>query len=302
MVVYKLVHYSSRYATIFTLVSDKVFTCKRQKNKMKRNLVEWKFHHILGGWGRDDPEPQLFTCPYTKFPEEGLPKEEAVRKLVQCAFYYRYHGEREHLNVHYKLPTLDLIFECRGGHMPQNLWIDDEDPNDVTLPETYGESSDATIQLTYSAFRKEFNKVFEEIERMLPVDYEKGDNIRDKQLDSQSVMYIALRNVEVLHAMIRDFAEGIQYDIHKYNKEAPQRHKEESWWYRERDRAKEKFDRRYVHLKFLEEPFVAAEEEKMDDPWADEMITAFRAGLERSKDRHGDKHYRRTVRNMIEYI
>ena len=52
MVIYKLVHYSSQYATIFTLVSAKVFTCKRQSNLLKSKLVEWKFHHILGGWGR----------------------------------------------------------------------------------------------------------------------------------------------------------------------------------------------------------------------------------------------------------
>ena len=94
MVIYKLVHYSSQYATIFTLVSDKVFTCTRQSNQMKRNLVEWKFHHVLGGWGPEDPEPKIFRCPYTKFPEAGLPKAEAVKKLIQCAFYYRYHGKR----------------------------------------------------------------------------------------------------------------------------------------------------------------------------------------------------------------
>ena len=302
MVIYKLVHYSSQYATIFTLVSAKVFTCKRQSNLLKSKLGEWKFHHVLGGWGSEDPEPKLFTCPYTKFPEEGLPKAEAVRKLVQCAFYYRYHGEREHLNVHYKLPALDLIFECRGGYMPQNLWIDDEDPNDVKLPDTYGETSDSTIRLTHAAFRKEFNKVFEEVERMLPVDYEKGEDLREKNLDSQCVMYIALRNVEVLHAMIRDFAEGIQYDIHKYNKEAPQRHKEETWWYRERGRAKERFDQRYIHMKFLDQPFVAEEEEKMEDPWADEMVSLFRERLKMTEERHGERNFRSTVRSMIGYI
>ncbi len=54
--------------------------------------------------------------------------------------------------------------------------------------------------------------------------------------------------------MIRDFAEGIKYDIHKYNKEAPRRHKEETWWYRERERAKERFDQRYIHMSFSISP------------------------------------------------
>ena len=60
--------------------------------------------------------------------------------------------------------------------MPQNLWIDDEDPNSLTR---MGKRA-GTIRLTHEAFRQEFNKVFEEVERMLPVDYEKGEDTREK--------------------------------------------------------------------------------------------------------------------------
>ena len=307
VVLWRLMWYPGERCELFLLLTDKMTAGRRAKNRNLANLVLWKWHHIAGGWRDDEPTPEPFTCPYTQFPAEGLPKEEAVRALLQCVYYRRYTQGK--YGVHYRLPRIDYIFKVGNDYMPQDLWVGDEDPNEFKLPLTLGQTSYRTIHRTYDLFRREMDGVFAEVQKVLPKDvyatYVKGQDERGKLIGKQQVMYIAQKNAAILHAMIRDFAQGIRYDIHSYYRGGFERSERENWWYVNKKRAKEKFDERYVQMAFLEHPFKAPteeDEEKMDEKWVDDAIRRFSQTLRGNRSQHQDPRYKRIVTEIVNML
>ena len=84
---------NNKRSRLFTLLSSKEAeqAKKNVKKVWEKKLVKWNFHHTYGGWAKDDvPKPTEYKCLYSEFPEEGLPKEEALFKLWQAAYWDRW--------------------------------------------------------------------------------------------------------------------------------------------------------------------------------------------------------------------
>lgn len=314
MVLYKLMWYPNSRGELFLLLTDKSLTCRRQKNMLREKLIKWKWHYVVGGWGAVAPDPQPYECNYTNFPKEGLPKDEAIHALLQCVFYRRYCPVKTHFAAYYKLPGIDYIFQPGSDYMPQDLWrVPDQDPNDLMLPSTYGHTSYRTIHQTFDMFHKEYDRVFEILHKIIPKHIYEVYEMKDSKgrrvdttgvnIEKQHIVYIAYKNTKILHAMVRDFAQGICYDIHKYFRAEFDRSEKADWFYLNKERHRQKFDDRYIKMAFLETPFNAPteeEEEKMNEPWVDDAIRAFRSSLMRNKHRHKEKGYKRIIKDVIE--
>ena len=280
---------NNKRSRLFTLLTAKEAeaACKNVKKVWEKKLVKWNFHHVYGGWDNDDvPKPTVYKCLYSEFPEEGLPKEEALFKLWQSAYWDRFMPNSLSYHVYVKMPGAGPLLPVHNDGFPQMFWKDVTVPRELVhlaqrqraLAETGRGAGYYSIHRAFSGFLEEYDTIIDTLKSYIPQTIFEHQN-KDQEIEAEEKVRIGLRNIQILRAMIQDFARNTMWNIHNYCRRDKDKLGEKGFAWSTNGRYEYKFNDRYLKLGFLEDPMpkapTEAERNAMQPPWVEEAISMF---------------------------
>ena len=194
--------------------------------------------------------------------------------------------------VYVKPPGVGPMIPVHNDGFPQMLWRDNNIPRELcnlaqkqrALAKTGAETDYYSVHRAFSSFMDEYDIVIDTLKSYVPQYYFELQT-KDEENEVEDKVRIGLRNIQILRAMIQDFARNTMWNIHQYYRRDKDKLGEKGFHWSMHGRYAYKFNDRYLKLGFLEDPMpkapTEAERDAMQPPWVEEAISMFSNRLRR---------------------